>query len=92
MPENLRKFETVFLLDLDGTLVSSDPIYIDVWKEILIKYNLKANDNFFNYFIKGKSDDQVLKYIFPDITNTLIQEISILKDELFSQKVNRTVL
>jgi len=92
VPENLRKFETVFLLDLDGTLVSSDPIYVEVWKEILIKYNLKANENFFNYFIKGRSDDQVLKYIFPNITDALIQEISILKDELFSQKVTRTVL
>jgi HAD superfamily hydrolase (TIGR01509 family) len=92
VPENLRKFETVFLLDLDGTLVSSDPIYVEVWKEILIKYNLKANENFFNYFIKGRCDDQVLKYIFPNITDALIQEISILKDELFSQKVTRTVL
>ena len=92
VPENLRKYETVFLLDLDGTLVSSDHIYVEVWKEILFKYNLKANENFFNYFIKGKSDFQVLKYIFPNITDSLIQEISILKDELFSQKVTGTVL
>ena len=92
VPENLRKFETVFLLDLDGTLVASEPIYVEVWKEILIKYNLKANENFFNYFIKGRSDTQVLKYMFPNITDALIQEISILKDELFSQKVTRAVL
>lgn len=92
VPENLRKFETVFLLDLDGTLVSSDHIYVEVWKEILIKYNLKANENFFNYFIKGRSDDQVLKYIFPNITDALILEISILKDELFAKKVTETFL
>jgi len=92
VPENLRKFETVFLLDLDGTLVSSDHIYLEVWKEILIKYNLKANENFFNYFIKGKSDIQVLKYVFPNITDALIKQISILKDELFSQKVTETML
>ena len=92
VPENLRKFETVFLLDLDGTLVSSDHIYVEVWKEILIKYNLKANENFFDNFIKGRSDDQVLNFIFPNIADALIQEISILKDELFSQKVTETVL
>jgi len=92
VPENLKKFETVFLLDLDGTLVSSELIYVEVWKEILIKYNLKANKNFFKYFIKGRSDDQVLKYIFPNITDALIQEISILKDELFLKKVTETIL
>ena len=92
VPENLQKFETVFLLDLDGTLVSTDHIYVEVWKEILIKYNLKANENFFNYFIKGKSDKQVLKYIFPSIKYDVIKEISIMKDELFSQKVTKKIL
>ena len=52
VPENLRKFETVFLLDLDGTLVSSDPIYVKVWKEILIKYNLKAMKIFLIILLK----------------------------------------
>lgn len=92
VPENLRKFETVFLLDLDGTLVSSEHIYVNVWKEILIKYKLKANKNFFNYFIKGKSDKQVLNYIFPNINEDIINEISNLKDELFLQKITKKVL
>lgn len=92
IPDNLRKFETVFLLDLDGTLVYSDNIYIEVWKEILLKYNLNANQKFFNYFIKGKSDYQVLRYIFPNIKDEVIIEISKLKDELFSKKVTENIL
>ena len=92
VPENLKKFETLFLLDLDGTLVSSDEIYIEVWKEILMQYNLKANENFFNNFIKGRSDNQVLKYIFPNVSSKLIEEISKLKDELFTKKVCKSIL
>ena len=29
------------MLDLDGTLVSTDSLYIEVWENILNKYNLK---------------------------------------------------
>jgi HAD superfamily hydrolase (TIGR01509 family) len=91
-PGNLEKFKTIFLLDLDGTLVSTDNIYIDVWKELLIEFNLKTNNNFFDYFIKGKSDKQVLKYILPNITNEKINEISLKKDKLFLKKINNDIL
>ena len=92
IPENVKKFETIFLLDLDGTLVSTDHIYIEVWKELLINYKLKANTNFFDHFIKGKSDSQVLKYILPNITNEEIKKISLRKDELFSEKINKNIV
>ena len=91
-PDNLRKFETIFLLDLDGTLVSSDDIYIEVWNELLTEYNLKANDTFFDFFIKGKSDEQFLKYIFPSITIETIKSISKRKDQIFSQKITNKIL
>lgn len=39
------------LFDLDRTLVNTDFIYLDVWKELLNIYNISVNKEFFNYYI-----------------------------------------
>ena len=82
-PELVESFNKTLLFDLDGTLVDTDHIYIEVWKEILKKYNIIIDANFFNHFIKGKSDKDFLKYLIPEITVNDITKLSILKDEKF---------
>lgn len=77
-----------FLFDLDGTLVHTDFIYIEVWKELLNKYNILVNNEFFNNFIKGKSDLAFLNYLLPQLTKEDVEKISIQKDELFIEKLN----
>ncbi len=75
------------LFDLDGTLVNTDFIYLDVWKDLLNIYNISINKEFFNNFIKGKSDVTFLNYLLPQLTNENIQKISIQKDTLFIEKL-----
>ena len=75
------------LFDLDGTLVNTDFIYLDVWKELLNLYNISINKEFFNNFIKGKSDVIFLNYLLPQLTNEDIEKISIQKDTLFIEKL-----
>ena len=75
------------LFDLHGTLVNTDFIYLDVWKELLNVYNISVNNEFFNNFIKGKSDVTFLNYLLPQLTNEDIQKISIQKDTLFIDKL-----
>tara|TARA_B110000008_G_scaffold164995_1_gene165242 strand:+ start:1608 stop:4028 length:2421 start_codon:yes stop_codon:yes gene_type:complete len=82
-PKNVIEYEHPFIFDLDGTLVNTDNIYIDVWKDIMKEYNLPIDENFFNFFIQGKNDISFLKYIFSDIDNIEIKKISNMKDELF---------
>lgn len=75
------------LFDLDGTLVNTDLIYIEVWIELLKNYNVLVNKEFFNNFIKGKSDIIFLNYLLPQLTKEDIQKISIVKDTLFIEKL-----
>ena len=75
------------IFDLDGTLVNTDFIYLDVWKELLNLYNISINKEFFNNFIKGKSDVIFLNYLLPQLTNEDIEKISIQKDTLFIEKL-----
>ena len=45
-----------FLLDLDGTLVITDFIYFNVWKELLFEYNIILTEEIFKNFIHGNND------------------------------------
>jgi HAD superfamily hydrolase (TIGR01549 family) len=84
-PNQVKEYEWSILFDLDGTLVNTDNIYIEVWNIIFKKYNinLTIDDDFFNHFIKGKNDLLFLTYLFPNIKIEFINEISNLKDDLF---------
>ena len=82
-PEQVNQYEHPFIFDLDGTLVDTDDIYIMVWNKIMKKYNLSVDDGFFKFFIQGKNDILFLKTIFSNIKDKEIDEISILKDNLF---------
>uniref|UniRef100_A0A6C0JFR3 Nucleotidyl transferase domain-containing protein n=1 Tax=viral metagenome TaxID=1070528 RepID=A0A6C0JFR3_9ZZZZ len=85
-PNRVKKYlknTKILLFDLDGTLVDTDFIYIKVWRELLKKYNIICDKTFFDYFIKGKSDNTFMSYIDSSITPDKIVEISRVKDELF---------
>jgi HAD superfamily hydrolase (TIGR01509 family) len=82
-PKLIDEYKHPFIFDLDGTLVNTDHIYILVWKTIMTKYKLNVDDNFFNFFIRGKNDIMFLTKLFPNISTNEIKEISELKDNLF---------
>jgi len=82
-PKQVNEYENPFIFDLDGTLVDTDDIYISVWNDIMKKYKLTVDDNFFKFFIQGKNDIIFLKEIFPKIDIKEINKISELKDNLF---------
>jgi HAD superfamily hydrolase (TIGR01509 family) len=88
-PNELEKFKKdsfVFLFDLDGTIVLTDHIYHDVWKEILSKYNITLDLDLFNKYILGNSDDKVVQRLLPSCA---VNEISDLKDKLFIENMDK---
>ena len=90
-PEQLHEFENPFIFDLDGTLVDTDQIYLLVWNNIMKRYNINIDSNFFKFFIQGKNDILFLKEIIPDINDDIIKEISNLKDSLFIDYLEKYV-
>jgi len=89
-PEQVKLYETTFLFDLDGTLVNTDYIYVEVWREILNKYNITCNRSFFDEFIKGKTDNTFLKYLSNNMSEEEICEISKKKDIFFIEKLKES--
>ena len=86
-PTELQDFvkdSYVFLFDLDGTIVNTDGIYFNVWKEICKQYNIHLTNELFYKYIHGNTDTIVLQQLLP---NANIHKISKLKDELFVQQL-----
>jgi HAD superfamily hydrolase (TIGR01509 family) len=88
-PEQIKIFEYIFLLDLDGTLVDTDNLYIEIWNELLIYYNINVNKEYYDKNIKSKSDFNFLQSIMPEISITKINEFSKKKDELFLNNIHK---
>jgi HAD superfamily hydrolase (TIGR01509 family) len=91
-PSELTMFNenaTVFLFDLDGTLVKTDKIYVKVWKQILAQYNIDLTDQLFNKYIQGNSDDKVVKTLIPCANVVAISE---LKDMLLIENINDLII
>lgn len=77
-----------FLFDLDGTLVISDEIYLDVWKNIVKEYNIEMTMDIFKKYIQGNSDKYVINTLLSNI-NVNLNELSRLKDEGFIENISK---
>jgi HAD superfamily hydrolase (TIGR01509 family) len=89
-PEQIKKFEYIFLLDLDGTLVDTDDLYIEIWNNLL--KDIDINKKYYDKNIKSKNDSNFLQSIMPEITKSKINEYSLKKDELFKNNIHKIKL
>jgi len=80
-----------FLFDLDGTLVITDDIYFEVWYEILREYNINIDKEFYQKYIFGNTDLQVLHTVLYNVNETL-ENLSRKKDEHFLTHKNKIKL
>lgn len=68
-----------YLFDLDGTLVSTDHLYLKVWEGILSEYGLHLTEEIFNQHVGGKNDSDVAKELMLPIDDSSV--ISKKKDD-----------
>jgi HAD superfamily hydrolase (TIGR01509 family) len=92
-PRDVNKFISnsfVFLFDLDGTLVNTDDIYFDIWKQILYRYNIVLSFDIFKQYICGNDDASVIKKLLSNNGDTIqVKHISELKDRLFIENIHK---
>ena len=86
--EDYIKKTHAFLFDLDGTLVLTDEIYINVWRDILYKYNIVLTPELFQTYIQGNNDKYVCNTLLKNINIDII-ELSNLKDMLFIENIDK---
>ncbi len=88
-PNDLDKYIVntyAFLFDLDGTLVKTDNIYFEVWRELLIYYKIILTHEIYEKYIQGNNDEFILNTFLSNFHINKI-EFSNLKDKLFIEKI-----
>jgi HAD superfamily hydrolase (TIGR01509 family) len=93
-PEQVNMYidkTNIFLFDLDGTIVLTEHIYFNIWKDILNDYDYNLTEELFKNNISGNNDEHVIKKILPH-TILSIDKISKKKDELFIKNIEKIQL
>jgi HAD superfamily hydrolase (TIGR01509 family) len=72
-----------FLFDLDGTLVDTDNVYMDVWNQLVPGMDRAK----FLHLVQGNSDSVALRALGLDLSND--KDFSKRKDDLFIENVSK---
>ncbi|MGD1852953.1 MAG: HAD family hydrolase [Leptolyngbyaceae cyanobacterium] len=56
------------LFDLDGTLANTDPIHFQVWQVLLAPYGHTVDQAFYDRFISGRLNPDIVKDLLPQLS------------------------
>lgn len=88
--EAYKKKTFAFLFDLDGTLVNTDNLYFNVWKDILIDYNITLTKEIYDTYIYSNNDTQVAETLLSKVKCNL-DTLSQKKELLFDKYINSII-
>lgn len=77
------------LFDLDGRIMNTDPIYFQVWQEVLQIHGVETDEYFYRNHISGCTNPQILKKLLPQLSLEIANKLVDYKEELFRQKVKK---
>lgn len=76
------------LFDLDGTLADTDSIHFAVWQDILVRYDLDIDRDFYRKRISGRTNSKIIKDIIPQLTLEDAWQLATEKEETYRRLAN----
>lgn len=73
------------LFDLDGTIVSTDPIHLVVWRELLQPYGYTVDEAFYQSRISGRLNADIVLDLLPQLGAEGEPEFSAAKEARFRE-------
>jgi HAD superfamily hydrolase (TIGR01509 family) len=73
------------LYDLDGTIVNTDPLHYQVWREMLQKYGIEIDEEFYKNHMSGRLNPQIVRDFMPEWSTEAIYEFSDRKEARFRE-------
>ena len=79
---------TAILFDLDGTIVNTDPVHYQAWREMLLNYGIEIDETFYKTRISGRLNPEIVKDILPQLSPEAGALFADQKEALFRQKAS----
>ncbi|HEY9737113.1 MAG TPA: HAD-IA family hydrolase [Trichocoleus sp.] len=73
------------LFDLDGTIVSTDPLHLSVWRELLQPYGYTVDKGFYQARISGRLNADIVLDLLPQLGAEGEPEFSAAKEARFRE-------
>lgn len=77
---------TAILFDLDGTIVNTDPIHYQAWREMLLEHSIEIDETFYKSRISGKINPEIVQAILPHLSLTDGERFAYQKEALFRER------
>ena len=77
---------TAILFDLDGTIVNTDPIHYQVWREILLDYDVEIDEKIYQSRFTGRLNPEVIHEILPHLSPEEGEKLAEEKEVRFREK------
>jgi len=74
------------IFDLDGTLANTDPIHIQVWRDILEPHGYTVDEEFFKEKISGRLNEYLIKELLPQLSPEEEEQLAIDKEAWFRDR------
>lgn len=77
---------TAILFDLDGTIVNTDPIHYQVWREILLDYDVEIDEEIYQSCFTGRLNPEIIQDILPNLSLEEGEKLAEEKEARFRDK------
>ena len=71
------------LYDLDGTLVNTDPVHYQVWRDLLQEFGLEVDETFYQTRISGRLNPVIVQDLLPELSPEAGQQLADQKEARF---------
>jgi beta-phosphoglucomutase len=74
-----------FIFDMDGVVIDNHSFHFKAWMQFAQKHNFELNETIYRDTFNGKTNADLFKMIFGDISPKLIEEYSIEKESAYRE-------
>lgn len=71
--------------DLDGTLANTDPIHLEIWRDILEPEGYAVDEDFFKRHISGRLNEHLIQELLPKLSTAEGKQLAIDKEARFRE-------
>ena len=79
---------TAILFDLDGTIVNTDPIHYQVWRDILLEYDVEIDEKIYQSRFTGRLNPEIIQDMLPHLSPEEGEKLAEEKEARFREKAH----